>query len=96
MVFAPEIMAKWKVTQSAGKFLGLRMPSCCQRGRKDVRLSCFYIHFVSCKLEDTAGITIALVSLMTIPAVIHPYVRDAHFYADMRIFNKILRDEGKT
>ena len=34
-----------------------------------------FIHFVSCKLEDTAGIIIALFSaLMTIPAVIRTFV----------------------
>ena len=41
------------------------------------------------KLEDTAGIIIALVSaVMSIPAVIRT---GDSFYADMRIFNEIPR-----
>lgn len=57
-----------------------------------------FIHFVCCKLEDTAGIDIsALTSAMKIrtgqraddnPSS-HPHVRGTHFFADAGIFNVI-------
>ena len=44
-----------------------------------------FIHFVSCKLEDTAEIIIALVSALMTPSSI---LSGDSFYADMRVFNE--------
>ena len=45
-----------------------------------------FIYFISCKVEDTAGSIIVLVSVLTTPSSI---LSGDSFYADMHIFNEI-------